>query len=116
MGMSLDQVSGGSDGDDDAGPAVWAESCPDVLGDGLGGALGEVEEKLPAHPEDPPQEAGHGEDEVAMQHPLDHWPQGAMLRGEAREPDSQQLLEVLLDQTGYGRGPASRCRTPAGAG
>ena len=72
VGMPLDQVSGGGDGDDDAGPAVWTESCPDVLGDGLGGALGEVEEKLPALPEDPPQEAGHGEDEVAMRNGREH--------------------------------------------
>jgi hypothetical protein len=68
----LDQVSGGGDGDDDAGPAVWAESSPDVRGDGLGGALGEVEEELPALPEDPPQEAGHGEDEVAMRNGREH--------------------------------------------
>jgi hypothetical protein len=33
------------------------------------------------------------------QHPLDHWPQRAMLPSEADGPDSQQLLEVLLDQT-----------------
>ena len=50
VGMPLDQVSGGGDGDDDTGPAVWAVSPPDILGDGLGGALGEVEEKLPALP------------------------------------------------------------------
>jgi hypothetical protein len=68
----LDQVSGGGDGDDDAGPAVWTESCPDERRDGLGGALGEVEEKLPALPEDPPQEARHGEDEVAMRNGREH--------------------------------------------
>ena len=31
-------------------------------------------------------------------HPLDHRPQRAMLPSEADGPDSQQLLEVLLDQ------------------
>jgi hypothetical protein len=72
VGMPLDEVPGGGDGDDDTGPAVWAESCPDVLGGGLGGALGEVEEELPALPEDPPQEAGHGEDEVAMRNGREH--------------------------------------------
>jgi hypothetical protein len=66
VGMPLDQVSGGGDGDDDTRPAVLAESSPDVLGEGLGGALGEVEEKLPTLPEDPPQETRHGEDDVAM--------------------------------------------------
>jgi hypothetical protein len=34
--------------------------------------LGEVEEKLPALAEDPPQEAGHGEDEVAMRNGFEH--------------------------------------------
>jgi hypothetical protein len=33
------------------------------------------------------------------QHPLDHRPQRAMLPGKAGRPDSQQLLQVLLDQT-----------------
>jgi len=36
------------------------------------------------------------------QHPLDHRPQGPVLPGEARGPDSQQLLEMLLDQTEKG--------------
>jgi len=49
-----------------------AESSSDVLGDGLGGALREVEEKLPTLPEDPPQEAWHGEDEVAMRNGREH--------------------------------------------
>ncbi len=57
VGMPLGQVPGSGDGDDDAGPAVFAESSPDVVGHGLGGALREVEEKLAALPEDPPQEA-----------------------------------------------------------
>ena len=72
MGMPLHQVSGGGDGDDDTGPAVWDESCPDVLGDGLGAALGKVEEEIPTLPEDPPQEAGHGEDELAMRSGREH--------------------------------------------
>jgi hypothetical protein len=33
------------------------------------------------------------------QDPLDHRPQGPVLPGEARGPDSQQLLQVLLHQT-----------------
>ena len=72
VGMPVDQLPGGGDGGDDTGPAVWAESCPDVLGDGLGGALGEVEEEFPALAEDPPQEAGHAEDEVAMGNGREH--------------------------------------------
>ncbi len=70
--MPLDQVSGGGDGDDDTGPAVLADLSADVLGDGLGGALREVEEKLPTLPEDPPQEAWHGEDDVAMRNGREH--------------------------------------------
>jgi hypothetical protein len=45
--MPLNQVSGRDDGDDDAGPSVRADLSAHVLGDGLGGALGEVEQKLP---------------------------------------------------------------------
>jgi hypothetical protein len=56
---------------DETGEQALTE-CPDVLGNGLGGALGEVEEKLPALPEDPPQEAGHGENEVAMRNGREH--------------------------------------------
>jgi hypothetical protein len=57
----LNQVTGGGDGGDDSRPAVRAEPPSDVLGDGLGRALGEVEEKLSTLAEDPPQEAGHRE-------------------------------------------------------
>jgi hypothetical protein len=68
----LDQVSGGGDGDDDTGPAVLAESSPDVLGDGLGGALGEVEQKLPTLAEDATQKAWHGEDDMPMRNGREH--------------------------------------------
>jgi hypothetical protein len=72
MGMPLDQVSGGGDGDDDTGLAVWAKPFSDVLGDGTGGALREVEEELSTLAEDPPQEAGHGEDDMAMRNGREH--------------------------------------------
>jgi hypothetical protein len=55
--IPLDQVAGGSDGDDDSGPAGWAESSTDVLGDRLGGALREVEAALSTFAEDTPQES-----------------------------------------------------------
>ena len=70
--MPLDQVPGGGDGDDDSRPSVRADSSPHVLGDGLGGALGEVEQKLPPLAEDPAQEAGHGEDDMTMRDGLEH--------------------------------------------
>ena len=72
VGMPLNQVSGGSDGDDDSGPAVLGEPSPDVLSDGLGGALREVEEELSTLPEDHPQEARHGEDDVPMRNGREH--------------------------------------------
>ena len=56
----------------DAGPSVRADSSPHVLGDGLGGALREVEEKLPTLAEDPAQEARHGEDDMTMRNGLEH--------------------------------------------
>jgi hypothetical protein len=70
--VPLGQVPGGRDGDDDSRPAVLAELFADVLGEGLGGALREVEEELSTLPEDAPQEAGHGEDKVAMRNGLEH--------------------------------------------
>ena len=70
--MPLDQVSGGGNGDDDSGPAVWAEPSADVLGDGLGGALRQVEEELPTLAEDAAQEARHGEDDVPMRNGREH--------------------------------------------
>lgn len=158
--MPLDRVPGGGDGDDDSRPAVVAEPFADALGEGLGGALREVEEEFSSLPEDAPQEAWHGQDNVTARnwrehlfleplrpqelalllarrargpsatrertkhasptrrapkpgkavfdeatarepsrHPLDHRPQRAMLPSEADGSDSQQLLEVLLDQT-----------------
>ena len=53
--------------------------------------------------------------EEPAQHPLDHRPQRAMLPDEAGGPDSQQLLEVLLDQTVERRLPRPpRLVDPAG--
>ncbi len=72
VGMPLDQVPGGGDGDDYSGPSVRTELLAHLLGDGLGGALREVKEKLPTLPEDPPQEAGHGEDDVPMRNGREH--------------------------------------------
>jgi hypothetical protein len=43
-----------------------------VLGDGLGGALREIEEELSTLAEDPPQEAGHGEHDVAVRDGREH--------------------------------------------
>jgi hypothetical protein len=71
--MPLNQVSGRGDGDDDAGPSVRADLSAHVLGDGLGGALGEVEQKLPPSAEDPAQEAWHGEDDMTMGNGLEHF-------------------------------------------
>ena len=44
----------------------------DVLDNGLGGTLGEVEEKLSTLAEDPAQEAGHGEDDMTMGNGREH--------------------------------------------
>jgi len=46
---------------------------PHVLGEGIGGALREVEQKLPPLPEDPAQEARHGEDNMTMRDGLEHF-------------------------------------------
>ncbi len=72
MGVPLNQISGGGDGDDDSRPAVLAEPFADVLGDGLGGALPEVEEELSTLAEHTPQEAWHGENRVPMRNGREH--------------------------------------------
>ena len=66
MWMPLDQVPGGGDRDDDAGPSVGSEVSSHVLGESLGGALREIEEKLTALSEDPAQQTGHREHEMAV--------------------------------------------------
>jgi hypothetical protein len=64
--MPLDQIPGACDRDDDARPSLRSEVSPHVLGKSLGGTLGEIEEKLSALSEDPAQDAGHREHEMAM--------------------------------------------------
>ena len=73
MWMPLDQVAAGRDGDHEAGPGVRSDLSPHVLGEGKGGALREVEQKLPPLPEDPAQEARHGEDDMTMRNGLEHF-------------------------------------------
>ena len=70
--MPLGQIPSRRDGDDDSRPPVRAEPSLDVLGDGVGRALGEVEEELPTLAEDPAQEAGHREHDVATRHGREH--------------------------------------------
>jgi hypothetical protein len=64
--MPLDQITGCGDRNHDAGPGLCSEVSSHGLGEGLGGALGEVEQKLPPLTEEPAQKARHGEDEMAM--------------------------------------------------
>jgi hypothetical protein len=66
VGMPLDQVSGGGDGDDDSGPSVRTELLAHVLGEALGGAVRELEEKLSTLAEDAAQQPWHGENDVPM--------------------------------------------------
>jgi hypothetical protein len=70
--VPLDQVPGGGDGDDDSRPAVRGDAFSEVLGHRLGGALREVEEELSTLAEDPSQEAGHGEHDVAVPDGREH--------------------------------------------
>ena len=87
MGVPLGQISSGSDRDDDSRPAVWPEPSPDVLGDGLGGALGEIEQELTPLAEDSAQQARHGEDDMAMRNGREHF---------LLEPLRPQELALLL--------------------
>ena len=64
--MPLDQVPARGDRDHDTGPSVRTEVSSHVLGEGLGGALGEIEEQLSALSEDPAQETRHGDDDMTM--------------------------------------------------
>jgi hypothetical protein len=93
VGMPLDQIAARRDGHDDAGPSVRAELSPRVLGDGLGGALREVEQELTPLAEDPAQEARHGEDDMTMRNGLEHLP---------LEPFRPQELALLLARRAEG--------------
>jgi hypothetical protein len=46
MGMPLQEVAARGDRRRDAGPSVRSDPCPHVLGEGLSGALREIEQKL----------------------------------------------------------------------
>jgi hypothetical protein len=59
--------------DDDARPSVRSHPYPHVLGEGLRGALREVEQKLSSPSEDPAQEARHGENDLSMRDGLEHF-------------------------------------------
>jgi hypothetical protein len=72
VGMPLQEVAAGGDGDHDAGPRVRSNLCSQLLGEGLRAALREVEQKLPPLPEDSAQEARHGEDDMTMRDVLEH--------------------------------------------
>ena len=73
MWMPLEQVAAGRDGDDGAGPSVRSELSLHVLGEGLGGALREVEQKLSPLSEDPAEEAQHGDNDVSMRDGRKHF-------------------------------------------
>jgi hypothetical protein len=67
------QVAAGGDRHHDAGPGLRSELSADELGECLGGALGEVEQKLPSLPEDPAQEARHGGEDMTMRNGREHF-------------------------------------------
>jgi hypothetical protein len=74
MRMPLQEVAARGDRHDDAGPSVRSHPYPHVLGEGLRGALREVEQKLSPLSEDPAQEARHGgENDVSMRDGLEHF-------------------------------------------
>ena len=96
VGMPLDKVPGGGNGDDDSGPSVRTELLAHVLGDGLGGALREVEEELAPLAEDPAQEAWHGEDDMPMRDGLEDL---------LLQPLRPQELSLLLAR--WAKGPSA---------
>ena len=69
-GVPLQKVTRAGDRDHDARPRVRSDLSPHVLGEGLGAALRQVEQKHSSLPEDPAQEARHGEDDMTMRHGL----------------------------------------------
>src|SRR6266581_7857992 len=73
MRMPLQKVTRAGDRDHDARARVRSDLSPHVLGEGLGAALGQVEQKLSPLAEDPAQEARHGEDDMTMRHGLEHF-------------------------------------------
>ena len=81
---------------------------PDVLGDGLGGGAGEVEEELSALAEERSQEARHGEDEVAMRNGREH-----LLLQPLRPQELTLLLARRAKGTFRGRRTAHKHARPA---
>jgi hypothetical protein len=66
VGMPLDEIAGGGDGDDDAGAGLVAEAPADEFGDRLGGGAAELGEQLAPSAQERPQQPGDGQDDVAV--------------------------------------------------
>jgi hypothetical protein len=64
--MPLDQISGGGDRDDDAGPRVSTDSPADELARGLGGGPPQLRRQLAPSAEERTQQAGNGQDDMAV--------------------------------------------------
>jgi hypothetical protein len=73
MGMPLDEVAGGRDGDDEARPNLFTQALADGLGYGLRPREGQLVQQLAALAEERPQEARHGENDVTMRDGCEHF-------------------------------------------
>ena len=73
VGVPLEKVPGGGDGDDDSGADAWAQDGLDCFGQGLGPGLGQLEEELSPSPEERAKQAWDGQDHVSVR----YWSQGS---------------------------------------
>jgi hypothetical protein len=95
--MPLDQISSAGDGDDDAGARVTTDSPADELARGLGGGPPQLREQLAPAAEERTQQAGDGQDKVAVRDLGEHL---------LAQPLGPQNLSLLL---------ARRAKRPAAA-
>jgi hypothetical protein len=117
VGMPLDEIAGGGDGDHDAGAGLVSETPADELGHGLGGGAAELGEQLAPSAQERTQQPGDGQDDVAVgdrgtsawrsraravqelpQHPFHDRAQRPVGADEAAGPEPQQLLHMAFDE------------------
>ena len=98
MGVPLQEVSGGCDGDDDAGARVTTDSPADELARGLGGGPPQLREQLAPSAEERSEQPRDRQDDVTVRDLGHHRAQRPVLPGEAGRPDSQQLLQMPLHE------------------
>jgi hypothetical protein len=70
MGVPLEEVPGGGDGDDEAGTGIGRNGTANELDRGLGAGTGQLGQEIAATAKERPQQAGNGQHHVAVRDEL----------------------------------------------